>query len=54
MFDYMLSLILAAAGFVALLVARAFGRTDLITRRAYGKRYSGAPAANTEDKPSDR
>ena len=54
MFVYMLSLIFAAFGFVALLVARATGYTDPITRRAYGKRYSGAPGANTEEKPSDR
>jgi hypothetical protein len=54
MFVAMLSLILVVVGFVALLIARAAGRTDPITHRAYGKRYSGAPAANTEDKPSDR
>jgi hypothetical protein len=47
-------LILVIAGFVALLIARATGRTDLITHRAYGKLYSGAPGANTESKPDDR
>jgi hypothetical protein len=50
----MLSLILAIVGFVALLIARMTNRTDLITRRAYGKRYSGAPGADTESKPDDR
>jgi hypothetical protein len=50
----MLSLIFVIVGFVALVIARMFGRTDLITRRAYGKRYSGAPGADTESKPSDR
>jgi len=52
-FGRMLSLIFAIVGFVALLIARITGYTDPITRRAYGKRYSGAPGANTEDKPSD-
>jgi hypothetical protein len=50
----MLSLIITAVGFVALLIARITGHTDPITRRAYGKRYSSAPGANTEEKPSDR
>jgi hypothetical protein len=50
----MLSLILVVAGFVALLVARITGYTDPITRRAYGKRYSGAPGADTESKPDGR
>ena len=47
----MLSLIFVVVGFVALLVARLTNRTDPITRRAYGKRYSGAPGADTESKP---
>jgi hypothetical protein len=47
-------LILAIAGLIALLIARLTGRSDLITRRAYGKLYSGAPGANTESKPDDR
>lgn len=50
----MLSLILVIVGFVALLIARLTHRTDPITRRPYGKRYSGAPGADTESKPSDR
>ena len=45
------SLIAVAVGFVGLLVARAMGGTDSITRRAYGKVYSGAPGANSESKP---
>jgi hypothetical protein len=50
----MLSLIVIAIGFVALLIARWTSRTESITRRAYGKVYSGAPGANTEDKPDAR
>jgi hypothetical protein len=50
----MLSLILVIVGFVGLLIARLTNRIDPITRRAYGKRYSGAPGADTESKPSDR
>jgi hypothetical protein len=50
----MLSLILTIVGVVALLIARATGRTDTITHRPYGKVYSGAPGANTESKPDDR
>jgi hypothetical protein len=50
----MLSLIFVIVGFVALLIARATGHTDPITRRAYGKRYSGAPGADTESKPEGR
>jgi hypothetical protein len=47
-------LILVIGGFVALLIARATNRTDPITPRAYGKRYSGAPGADTENKPDAR
>jgi hypothetical protein len=47
----MLSLIFAIVGFAALLIARLTGYKDPITHRAYGKRYSGAPGANTEDRP---
>jgi hypothetical protein len=54
MFVYMLSLILVIGGFAALLIARATSHTDPITRRAYGKRYSGAPAADSENKPDAR
>ena len=50
----MLSLILVIVGFVALLIARLTNRTESITHRAYGKRYSGAPGADTESKPSER
>lgn len=50
----MLSFIFVIVGLVGLLIARITGYRDPITRRAYGKRYSGAPGANTEDKPSDR
>jgi len=32
-------------------VARIAGGNDQITRRAYGKRYSGAPGADVESKP---
>jgi hypothetical protein len=53
-FEAMLSLILTIVGVVALLIARAPGRTDTITHRPYGKVYSGAPGANTESKPDDR
>ena len=49
----MLSLIFVIVGIVGLLIARVTGYTDPITRRAYGKRYSAAPGANTEDKPDD-
>jgi hypothetical protein len=47
-------LIFIIGGFVALLIARATGRTDPITRRPYGKLYSGAPGADTESKPDVR
>ena len=47
----MLSLIFVIVGFVALVIARLTNHTDPITRRAYGKRYSGAPGADTESKP---
>jgi hypothetical protein len=50
----MLSLILVVGGFAALLIARATSHTDPITRRAYGKRYGGAPGADTESKPDGR
>jgi hypothetical protein len=50
----MLSIIFVIVGFVALLVARVTGYTDPITHRAYAKRYSGAPGADTESKPEDR
>jgi hypothetical protein len=50
----MISFIVIAGGFVALLIARATRRTDPITRRAYGKVYGGAPGANTESKPDSR
>jgi hypothetical protein len=46
-------LIFIIGGVVALLIARATSRTDPITRRAYGKRYSGAPGADTENKPDN-
>ena len=54
MFVDMLSLIFVIVGFVALLIARVTGYTDPITKRAYGKRYSGAPGADTESKPEAR
>jgi len=47
-------LILTVVGFVALVIARITNHTDPITRRAYGKLYSGAPGANTESKPDER
>jgi hypothetical protein len=47
----MLSLILVIGGLAALVVARVTGRTEPITRRPYGKVYSGAPGADTESKP---
>ena len=50
----MLSFILVIVGFVVLLIQRATTRTEAITRRAYGKIYSGAPGANTESKPDVR
>jgi hypothetical protein len=46
-----LILISIAVGFVLLIAARFAGGSDPITRRAYGKRYSGAPAADVESKP---
>ena len=54
MFDYMLSLILTVVGFVALVIARLTNRIDPITKRAYAKRYSGAPGADVESKPDAR
>jgi hypothetical protein len=50
----MVSLVMVVVGFVALLVARVVSPADPITRRAYGKLYSGAPGANTESKPDAR
>jgi hypothetical protein len=48
------SLVAIAIGVIGLLAARLMGRTDIITPRAYGKIYGGAPGANAESKPSDR
>ena len=47
-------LLIAAVGLVLLLVARLVGSDATITRRAYGKRYTGAPAADSENKPDVR
>jgi hypothetical protein len=47
-------LILILIGLVALVAARLTGRRDPITPRAYGKRYSGAPGADYENKPDSR
>jgi hypothetical protein len=38
-------------GVAGLVVARLMGGSATMPRRAYGKIYSGAPAANTESKP---
>jgi hypothetical protein len=54
MFDGMSPLLIATIGVVALVAARLTGRRDPITRRAYGKRYSGAPGADAENKPDYR
>lgn len=54
MFDGMTPLLITAIGFVLLLIARLVGRSDTITQRAYGKRYSGAPGADSENKPDAR
>jgi hypothetical protein len=40
-----------AIGAVLLVAARLLAGGDPITRRAYGKRYSGAPGADVESKP---
>jgi hypothetical protein len=40
-----------AIGLVLLGAARLLGGGDPITRRAYGKLYSGAPGADLERKP---
>jgi hypothetical protein len=40
-----------AIGLVLLITARMLAGDDSITRRAYGKRYSGAPGADAERKP---
>ena len=51
----MISLIAAAIGLIVLVLARITRRgADLITPRAYGKRYSGAPGADYENKPDAR
>lgn len=50
----MSTLLIAAAGFVLLAIARITSGSDPITRRAYAKRYSGAPAADYENKPDVR
>lgn len=49
--DETVSIVIVGIGVAALVIARMFGQTDPITRRAYGKRYSGAPGADTESKP---
>lgn len=49
------SLAVAAAGMVVLLAVRFFGGgDDVITQRPYGKLYSGAPGADSENKPDAR
>lgn len=51
----MISLIVAAIGVIVLVIARLTRRgADLITPRAYGKRYGGAPGADSENKPDGR
>jgi hypothetical protein len=46
------SLATVAIGVLALVAVRLLGGgSDPITRRPYGKRYSGAPGANTENRP---
>jgi hypothetical protein len=40
-----------AIGAVLLIAARLLAGGDPITRRAYGKRYSGAPGADVESHP---
>ena len=50
----MTSLLIVAIGLAALIAVRLTGRDDTITRRAYGKRYSGAPGADYENKPDAR
>ena len=45
------SLTAIAIGLVLLVVARLLAGGDAITRRAYGKLYSGAPGADVERKP---
>jgi hypothetical protein len=47
----MTSILIAAIGLVVLIAARLFGRDQSITPRAYGKRYSAAPGADSENKP---
>ena len=49
--DETLSILFVGIGVLALIIARMFGPAESITRRAYGKRYSGAPGADTESKP---
>lgn len=50
----MTPLLLTAIGSVLLLLARVVGRSDTITHRPYGKRYSNAPGADYENKPDAR
>ena len=53
-FDYMISLLIAAVGLALLVIARLLGGGQTITKRAYGKVYSGAPGADAENKPDSR
>lgn len=45
------SLTAVAIGLALLVAARVLAGGDPITRRAYGKRYSGAPGADVERNP---
>ena len=45
------SLTAIVIGIVLLIAVRVLGGGDPITRRAYGKLYSGAPGADLERKP---
>ena len=54
MTDETLSILLVAIGLLGLIVTRWFASSESITKRAYGKVYSGAPGANTESKPDSR
>jgi hypothetical protein len=44
-------LLIAVIGLIVLIAARLKGSADPITPRAYGKRYTGAPGADSENKP---
>ena len=48
------AIVLAAVGATILVLARFFAGGQAITPRAYAKLYSGAPGANSEEKPEAR